>query len=72
MVAATGGGRRRPTSRLDRAMDGAIATYLHELTEHGRPREPAAGALAEATGPVPSPSARADVAPVSGDGLDMV
>lgn len=28
-----------PTNRNDRAALGVIATYLHELTEHGRPRE---------------------------------
>lgn len=28
-----------PTNRHDRAALGVIATYLHELTEHGRPRE---------------------------------
>lgn len=27
------------TTRHDRAALGVIATYLHELTEHGRPRE---------------------------------
>jgi hypothetical protein len=30
------------TNRHDRAALGVIATYLHELTEHGRPREPQA------------------------------
>lgn len=27
------------TTRHDRAALGVIATYLHELTEHGRPRD---------------------------------
>lgn len=27
------------TTRHDRAALGVIATYLHELTDHGRPRE---------------------------------
>jgi hypothetical protein len=72
MVAATGGGRGRPTSRIDRAMHGAIATYVHELTEHGRPREGAGDAFAQTPGPRPAASAGADAAPVSGDGLDLV
>jgi len=30
---------RRSTDRRERAALGVIATYLHELTEHGRPRD---------------------------------
>jgi hypothetical protein len=30
---------RRSTDRSERAALGVIATYLHELTEHGRPRD---------------------------------
>jgi hypothetical protein len=45
------------TNRHDRAALGVIATYLHELTEHGRPREPQAQiapALAPAAVATPS------------------
>lgn len=40
MAAARIGVPVSPTNRNDRAALGVIATYLHELTEHGRPREP--------------------------------
>ncbi|MDW5597706.1 hypothetical protein VSS74_25365 [Conexibacter stalactiti] len=40
MAAARIGVPASPTNRNDRAALGVIATYLHELTEHGRPREP--------------------------------
>lgn len=30
---------RRSSDRHERAALGVIATYLHELTEHGRPRD---------------------------------
>ncbi|MBB4664041.1 hypothetical protein [Conexibacter arvalis] len=30
---------RRGSDRRERAALGVIATYLHELTEHGRPRD---------------------------------
>jgi len=30
---------RRRTDRSERAALGVIATYLHELTEHGQPRD---------------------------------
>ncbi len=40
-----------PTNRHDRAALGVIATYLHELTEHGRPREQVATITEPATLP---------------------
>lgn len=56
MAAARIGVPVSPTNRNDRAALGVIATYLHELTEHGRPREPqlaeVAPALATAAAPV--------------------
>lgn len=42
MAAARIGVPALPTNRHDRAALGVIATYLHELTEHGRPRAEAA------------------------------
>ncbi|MDO8189102.1 hypothetical protein Q5424_21645 [Conexibacter sp. JD483] len=42
MAAARIGVPALPTNRHDRAALGVIATYLHELTEHGQPREQAA------------------------------
>jgi hypothetical protein len=48
MAAARIGVPVSPTNRNDRAALGVIATYLHELTEHGRPREPQAVAVAPA------------------------
>lgn len=51
MAAARIGVPALPTNRHDRAALGVIATYLHELTEHGRPREQAATSAETATLP---------------------
>jgi hypothetical protein len=37
---------RRSSDRSERAALGVIATYLHELTEHGRPRDDDAETIA--------------------------
>lgn len=39
---------RRSSDRSERAALGVIATYLHELTEHGRPRDEDAAAITAA------------------------
>ncbi|HST43237.1 MAG TPA: hypothetical protein VLK58_27165 [Conexibacter sp.] len=57
MAAARIGVPASPTNRNDRAALGVIATYLHELTEHGHPREPRLAEVAPALATAATPAA---------------